>query len=149
MKAPKFPSYKELVEKKKPQAERLTKAQWKALEENKNEIRKEQHKESDKNRILSTTIAFRVSEEDREKIFAKIALSGLSRQEYMTKAILEAPIQVAATQNVIAKCRSSLQSIHEELCRLSSYKDLSEAKQSELETILEIIKAAIKNAPST
>ncbi len=149
MKAPKFPSYKEVVEKKKPQAERLTKTQWKALEENKNEIRKEQHKKSDKNRILSTTIAFRVSEEDREKIFAKIALSGLSRQEYMTKAILSAPVEVVATQNVIDRCQSGILSIYEELCRLSSYKDLSEAKQSELETILEIIKAAIKNAPST
>lgn len=149
MKAPKFPSYKEVVEKKKPQAERLTKAQWKALEENKIEIRKEQHKESDKKRIRPTTIAFRVSPEDREKIFAKIALSELPRQEYMTKAILSAPIEVVATQNVIDRCQSGIQSIYEELSRLSSYKDLSEVKQTELETIIEMINSAIKNAPST
>ncbi|MDO5650048.1 MAG: hypothetical protein Q4G11_05530 [Gallicola sp.] len=149
MKAPKFPSYKEVVEKKKPQAERLTKSEWKALVENKIEIRKEQHKESDKNRLRPITIAFRASKEDREKIFAKIALSGLSRQEYMTKAILETPIEVVATQNIIDQCRDGMHSIYQELSRLNSFSDLSEVKQTELETILEIIKAAIKKAPST
>lgn len=149
MKAPKFPSYKEVVQKKKPLAERLTKAEWKALEENKIEIRKEQHKESDKNRLRPTTIAFRASKEDREKIFKKIALSGLSRQEYMTKAILEAPIEVVATQNIIDQCRDGMHSIYLELSRLNSFNDLSEVKQTELETILEIIKAAIKKASST
>lgn len=144
MKAPKFPNYRDISKKKKPkQAERLTKAEWQAIEAEKKEKRRESHIKSDeKRRERTATITFRVRKKDREKIFAKIALSGLNRQTYMTKAILDAPIEVVATQNVIDSCRVSLEKIYEELLRLESYKDLDEVKERELKMIMEIIKAA-------
>ena len=116
MKAPKFPSYDEAVNRKSKKGKPLmTKEEWKKLEEERKQKEKEICKKSDKNRKRATTIAFRVSEKDREIIFSKIALSGLNRQDYMTDAILKAPIKVVATRNVIDQCRAELKNISEEL----------------------------------
>ncbi|MDI9470722.1 MAG: hypothetical protein QM296_11040 [Bacillota bacterium] len=61
----------------------------------------------------------------------------------MTKAILDAPIKVFATQNVIDSCWDSLEGIHEELVRLDDYDKLDGVKQTELKMIMEIIGAAL------
>jgi len=62
----------------------------------------------------------------------------------MTKEILDAPIKVVATQNIIDSCRNKLDRIYEELLRLESYKDLDSVSETELKIIMEIINAAIK-----
>ena len=103
MKAPKFPSYKDISKKKSiEEVERFSRAEWQAIEAERLEKRKESHRRIDeKRREKQATITFRVDKKDRDKIFSKIELSGQNRQTYMTKAILDAPIKVVATQNII------------------------------------------------
>ena len=105
---------------------------------------KEIHKKSDKNRKRATTIVFRVSEKDREIIFSKIALSGLNRQDYMTDAILNAPIKVVTTRNLIDQCSAELKNISEELQQINRYEDLAEKHSHELVMISQIIEAALE-----
>ena len=150
MKAPKFPNYKDIIKKKKvEEVERLSKAEWQIIETERIEKRKESHRRSDeKRREKQATITFRVDKKDRDRILSKIELSGQNRQTYMTKAILDAPIKVVATQNIIDACKNKLERIYEELLRLESYKDLDSVSKTELKMIMEIINAAIKKEKS-
>ena len=146
MKAPKFPSYDEAVNRKKKKTQNLlSKEEWQALEEERKQKDKDKHVKTDKNRKRRATIVFRTTEKDREIIFSKIALSGLNRQDYMTDAILNAPIKVVATRNVIDQCKTELQNILAELRRINSYEDMAEKDKYVLEMICQIIEAALKN----
>lgn len=92
MKAPKFPSYDEAVNRKKKKAQNLlSKEEWQALEEERKQKERDKGKRFAGNRKKDVTIAFRTNRKDRELISKKIAMSGLSRQDYMTNAILNAP----------------------------------------------------------
>ena len=142
MKAPKFPSYEEAVIKKISNKKLLTKEEWLDLENAKVIKEKEKQRQSAKNRALPATIAFRTSKENREIIFEKIKLSGLQRQDYITRAILEAPIEVVATRKVIDYCKEELIAIQNELERLKSFDDLSPLSLEKLTGILSVIKAA-------
>jgi len=146
VKAPKFPSYDEAVNRKKKKTQNLlSKEEWQALEEERKQKDKDKHVKTDKNRKRRATIVFRTTEKDREIIFSKIALSGLNRQDYMTDAILNAPIKVVATRNVIDQCKTELQNILAELRRINSYEDMAEKDKYVLEMICQIIEAALKN----
>lgn len=146
MKAPKFPSYDEAVNRKSKKGKTLmTKEEWEKLEEERKQKYKEKHVKSDKNRKRRATIVFRTTETDLEIIFSKIALSGLNRQDYMTDAILNAPIKVVATRNVIDQCKKELQNILAELRRINSYEDMAEKDKYVLVMICQIIEAALEN----
>ena len=145
MKAPKFPSYDEAVSRKSKKGKpSMTKEEWEKLEEERKQNEKDKHRKSDKNRKRSATIVFRTTEKDREIIFSKIALSGLNRQEYMTDTILNAPIKVVATRNVIDQCKMELQKILPEIQRINSYEDMAEKDKCVLDMICQIIKAALE-----
>ena len=147
MKAPKFPSYDEAVNRKSKKGKTLmTKEEWEKLEEERKQKDKDKHVKSDKNRKRRATIVFRTTEKDREIIFSKIALSGLNRQDYMTDAILNAPIKVVATRNVIDQCKKELKNILAELRRINSYEDMAEKDKYVLEMICQIIEAALKKS---
>lgn len=62
----------------------------------------------------------------------------------MTDAILNAPIKVVATKNVIDQCKTQLQDILAELRRINSYKDMAEKDKYVLEMICQIIEAALE-----
>ena len=142
MKAPKFPSYDEAVNRKKKKTQNLlSKEEWQALEEERKQKERDKGKLFAGHRKKDVTIAFRTNRKDRELIFNKIAMSGLSRQEYMTNAILDAPIKVFATKNVIDSCKSELQEILSELKRVKDYGELDANYRHELRMIIEIIEA--------
>ena len=71
-------------------------------------------------------------------------MSGLSRQDYMTNAILNAPVKIFATRNVIDSCKNELQEILSELKRVKQYGELDANYRHELTMITEIIEAAIQ-----
>lgn len=143
MKVPKFPSYNEAVNRKKKKTKNLlSKEEWQALEEEIKQKERDKGKRFENHRKKDVTIAFRINRKDRELIFNKIAMSGLSRQEYMTNAILYAPIKVFATKNVIDSCKSELQEILSELKRVKEYGELDANYRHELSMIIEIIEAA-------
>ena len=145
MKAPKFPSYDEAVNRKKKKYQNLlSKEEWQALEEERKQKERDKGKRFAGNRKRDVTIVFRTNRKDRELIFKKIAMSGLSRQEYMTNAILNAPIKVFATRNVIDNCKNELKEILSELKRMKQYGELDASYRHELKMITEIIEAAIQ-----
>lgn len=145
MKAPKFPSYDEAVNRKKKKPQNLlSKEEWQALEEERKQKERDKGKRFANHRKKDVTIAFRTNQKDRELIFKKIAMSGLSRQEYMTNAILNAPIKVFATRNVIDNCKNELKEILLELKRVKQYGELDAGYRHELKMITEIIEAAIQ-----
>ena len=142
MKAPKFPSYDEAVNRKKKKVQNLlSKEEWQALEEARKQKERDKCKRFAGHRKKDVTIAFRTNRKDRDLIYKKIAMSGLSRQDYMTNAILNAPIKVFATKNVVDTCKSELQAILQELNRLKNYGELDENVRHELKMIIEIVEA--------
>ena len=144
MKAPKFPSYDEANRKKKKPQNLLSKEEWQALEEERKQKERDKGKRFANHRKKDVTIAFRTNQKDRELIFKKISMSGLSRQEYMTNAILNAPVKVFATRNVIDNCKNELKEILSELKRVKQYGELDAGYRHELKMITEIIEAAIQ-----
>ncbi|EMD17083.1 hypothetical protein HMPREF9943_00646 [Eggerthia catenaformis OT 569 = DSM 20559] len=145
MKAPKFPSYDEVVNRKKKKCQNLmSKEEWQTLEEERKQKERDKGKRFANRRKKDVTIAFRTNQKDRELIFKKISMSGLSRQEYMTNAILNAPVKVFATRNVIDNCKNELKEILSELKRVKQYGELDASYRYELKMITEIIEAAIQ-----
>lgn len=71
-------------------------------------------------------------------------MSGLSRQDYMNNAILNAPIKIFATRNVIDSCKNELKEILSELKRVKQYEELDASYRHELKMITEIIESAIQ-----
>lgn len=70
-------------------------------------------------------------------------MSGLDRQEYMTKAIIEAPIQVVATKNVIDICRKELKEISRELSKIEKASEINDRNIEVLKMIAEIIRTSV------
>jgi len=145
VKAPKFPSYDEAVNRKKKKDQNLlSKEEWQALEDERKQKERGKGKRFANHRKKDATIAFRTNQKDRELIFKKIAMSGLSRQDYMINAILDAPVKIFATRNVIDSCKNELQEILSELKRVEQYGELDASYRHELKMITEIIEAAIQ-----
>ena len=71
-------------------------------------------------------------------------MSGLSRQDYMNNAILNAPIKIFATRNVIDSCKNELKEILSELKRVKQYEELDASYRHELKMITEIIESALQ-----
>lgn len=149
-KAPKLPSYKEAVKasKKKTKTKKeklLTKEEWEILENERKQKEKEKHKKVDKNRERATTIAFRVSYEERDRIYKRIALSGKMVREFMRDAVLNAPIKAVATRKVVVECKKELEKIVEELERLNEKESIKEETLYNLDLVLNILSGAEEN----
>ena len=146
-KAPKLPSYKEAVKasKKKTKTKKenlLTKKEWEILENERKQKEKDKQKIVDKNRERATTIAFRVSFEERDRIYKRIALSGKMVREFMRDAVLNAPIIAVATRKVVVECKDELKRIVEELERLDQHEFIEEETLYNLDLVLNILSGA-------
>lgn len=62
----------------------------------------------------------------------------------MNNAILNAPIKIFATRNVIDSCKNELKEILSELKRVKQYEELDASYRHELKMITEIIESAIQ-----
>ena len=70
------------------------------------------------NRWRSKTIAFRVSPEENEQIEIAVRLSGLTKQDYITRRLLDRAVVVQGNPRVYKDLRDQLAAVLEEL-RLS------------------------------
>lgn len=86
-----------------------------------------------KNRWRSKTVAFRMSPQEAEQleIFAK--LSGLTKQDYLINRVLQRDLVVNGNPRVYKALRNQLESVLEELQRISSSDDITDE-------LLEVIK---------
>ena len=72
------------------------------------------------NRWRSKTIAFRVSPEENEQIEIAVRLSGLTKQDYITRRLLNRDIVVQGNPRVYKALRDQLATVLGELRRMEA-----------------------------
>ena len=72
------------------------------------------------NRWRNKTVAFRVSPEENEQIDAAVRLSGLTKQDYITKRLLCRDVVVQGNPRVYKALRNELAAVLEELERIEA-----------------------------
>lgn len=78
-------------------------------------------KKSDaKNRFRSKTISFRVSPEENALLETYVKLSGFTKQEYITRRILQTDIVVQGNSRVFHALRTQFDSVLDELQRIKA-----------------------------
>ena len=90
-----------------------------------------------KGRWRNKTVAFRVSEEEAKLIDTQVALSGLTKQDYIIRRLQCRDVVVQGNPRVYKALRNQMADIYEELKRLES---ASEANDELLYTIQMIAK---------
>ena len=72
------------------------------------------------NRWRSKTIAFRVSPEENEQIEIAVRLSGLTKQDYITRRLLDTEIVVQGNPRVFKALRNQMAEILAQLQRIEA-----------------------------
>lgn len=88
-----------------------------------------------KGRRRCKTVAFRISPEEAEQLDLKVALSGLPKQEYITKCLLESNFTVSATVRMRKALKEQVGSIVAELRRIRSPAEMPDELLESLETL--------------
>lgn len=77
-------------------------------------------RKDDKNRWRNKTVAFRVSPEENDLINIQVALSGLSKQDYIVKRLLCKDIVVQPNPRVYKALKDKLDEVLAELRQISN-----------------------------
>lgn len=72
------------------------------------------------NRWRNKTIAFRVSPEENEQIEIAVRLSGLTKQDYITRRLLDRAVVVQGNPRVYKALRDQLAAVLKELRRIEA-----------------------------
>ncbi len=78
----------------------------------------------EKGRFRSKTIAFRVSPEENDYLNQLVALSGLTKQDYLIKKISDQSVVVNGNPRVFKALKTQMQSILIELKRIDTSSDM-------------------------
>ncbi len=73
-----------------------------------------------KGRWRNHTVAFRVSDEEAKLLNDLVALSGLTKQDYITRQLLCRDVVVQGNPRVYKALKNQMAAIHEELKRMES-----------------------------
>lgn len=87
------------------------------------------------NRWRNKTVAFRVSPEEDEQIERFVKLSGLTKQDYITRRLLERDVVVQGNPRVYKALRDQLAAVLDELWRIEG----GQSVDDELLDIIEMI----------
>ena len=85
-----------------------------------------------KGRCRNRTVGFRVSEEEAKMIDRMVALSGLTKQEYIVSKLMDWKVIVQGNPRVYKALKNQMQQIYDELKQLETY---SEENEELLQTI--------------
>ena len=96
-----------------------------------------------KGRWRNKIVAFRVSPEEAEQIDACVRLSGLSKQDYITKRLTDREIVVQGNPRVYKALRNQMAEIYEELKRLEKVSNDNEELIIVVEMIATIMKGMV------
>ena len=91
------------------------------------------------NRWRNKTIAFRVSPEENEQLETFVKLSGLTKQDYITRRMLEQDIVVQGNPRVYKALRDQLAAVLDELRRIESGKGVDDELLDVIEMIAVIL----------
>lgn len=91
------------------------------------------------NRWRSKTVAFRMSPEEADELDVQVALSGLSKQDYLIQCCLKHEIMVVCGRKVARKMRMYLEAILEELQFMEEDVEIDKDLLIPLKHVLEIL----------
>lgn len=91
------------------------------------------------NRWRSRQVAFRMSPEEADLLDAKVRLSGLTKQDYIIRRLLEKEIVVMGNPKVYKALKHELAAILQELQRIEAGADLSDELLEIIRLIAEIM----------
>ena len=100
---------------------------------------KPKKKKNEKNRKRNNIINFRVTENERELIEKRIALSGMTRAEFFIQSCLYQAILVRGNIRTFDKIRERLFAIESKLSDMEKNPELTKDDLLELRTILEML----------
>ena len=92
-----------------------------------------------KGRWRNKTVAFRVSPKEAKQIDECVKLSGLTKQDYITKRLMCRNIVVHGNPRVYKALRNQMVNIYDELKRLEKYSDESEELLYTLQLVAETL----------
>lgn len=84
-------------------------------------------------------MAFRVSEEEAALIDREVALSGLTKQDYITSRLLNREVVVKGNPRVYKALRNQMEEILSELRRIEKYSDEHDELLSTIRMIADIM----------
>ena len=87
------------------------------------------------NRWRNKTIAFRVSPEENDQINIAVNLSGLTKQDYITRRLLNRDIVVQGNPRVYKALRNQLAAVLDELKRIEAGGELRDELLDNIELI--------------
>ena len=91
------------------------------------------------NRWRNKTVAFRVSPEEDKQIEAYVRLSGLTKQDYITRRLTHRDIVVQGNPRVFKALRNQLSDVLAELQRIESGSEVDEDLLDVIEMIADIL----------
>ena len=94
-----------------------------------------------KGRWRNKTVAFRVSEEEAKLIDTQVALSGLTKQDYIIRRLQCRDVVVQGNPRVYKALRNQMADIYEELKRLESASEANDELLYTIQMIAEIMNA--------
>ena len=103
------------------------------------EEQKPKKKKNEKNRKRNNIINFRVTENERELIEKRIALSGMTRAEFFIQSCLYQAILVRGNIRTFDKIKERLSAIESKLSDMEKNPELTKDELMELRTILEML----------
>ena len=92
-----------------------------------------------KNRWRNKTVAFRVSPEEDEQIEAAVRLSGLTKQDYITRRLLCREVVVQGNPKVYKALRDQLAAVLDELRRIEAGSGVDDELMDTIELIAAIM----------
>ena len=92
-----------------------------------------------KGRWRNKTVAFRVSEEEAKLIDTQVALSGLTKQDYIIRRLQCRDVVVQGNPRVYKALRNQMADIYEELRRLESGSEANDELLYTIQMIAEIM----------
>ena len=90
-------------------------------------------------RWRNKTIAFRVSPEENEQIDIAVRLSGLSKQDYITRRLLDRSVVVQGNPRVYKALRDQLAAVLDELKRIEAGSEIRDELLDNIELIARIL----------
>lgn len=92
-----------------------------------------------KNRWRNKTVAFRVSPEEDEQIETAVQLSGLTKQDYITRRLLCRDVVVQGNPRVYKALRNEMATVLEELRRIEAGSGVDDELLDTIELIAAIM----------
>lgn len=92
-----------------------------------------------KNRWRNKTVAFRVSPEEDEQIETAVRLSGLTKQDYITRRLLCREVVVQGNPRVYKALRNEMAAVLEELRRIEAGGGVDDELMDTIELIAAIM----------